>query len=449
MALSGIEIFKLLPKTNCKECGFPTCLAFAMQLASSKTEIEKCPYVQEETRAFLAEAQAPPIRKVVIGEDFAIGEETVFFRHDKTFVHPPGIALLIKDTEGVNVWKKKIGSFNNLKFERIGLILKANLLFLENSSNLKEKFLELVSFTIKETVGLLILSSENMDALKEAVKITRLRKPLLYSANSNNLDEMASIAKEYNLPLVAKGDSLDSLSSVTEKLLSLGIKDIVLDSSPATIKEAFYHQIAIRREALTSKFRPLGFPTIVFPCRLTEDPMKEALYASTFIMKYGGIIVLSELSGESLFPLLVLSLNIYTDPQRPMAIEEKAYEINNPDDLSPVIITTNFSLTYFIVQGEIEASKVPTHLMIMDTGGLSTLTSWSAGKFNGELIAAFLKRSKLEERISHRKIIIPGYIASIKGELEEELKNWEVIVGPREASDIPVFLQKFSKEYAS
>ncbi|MEW6102869.1 MAG: acetyl-CoA decarbonylase/synthase complex subunit gamma [bacterium] len=443
MALSGIEIFKHLPKTNCKECGFPTCLAFAMQLASSKVEVSKCPYVKDETKAFLEESQAPPIRKVIIGDNFAIGEETVFFRHEKTFVHPPAICILIKDEEPKSIWEKKIASFNNLKFERIGFMLKANLLFLENSSNLKAKFLELVSYVMKESNGLLCLSSENMDALKAAIEMTKERKPLLYSANQSNIDEIASIAKEYNLPIVAKGEDLESLSSLTEKLISLGIKDIILDSSPKTIKEAFYHQIFIRRQALISKFRPLGFPTIVFPAKLTNDPMKEALYAATFIVKYGGLIVLSDLAGESLFPLLVLSLNIYTDPQRPMAIEEKIYEINGPNEKSPICITTNFSLTYFIVQGEIDASKVPTYLMIMDTGGLSTLTSWSAGKFNGELISAYVKKSKIEEKVSHRKIIIPGYVAGIKGEIEEELKTWEVIVGPREASDIPIFLQKF------
>ncbi|MEW6681034.1 MAG: acetyl-CoA decarbonylase/synthase complex subunit gamma, partial [bacterium] len=440
MALSGIEIFKLLPKTNCKECGFPTCLAFAMQIASAKVEVEKCPHLSEETREFLASSQAPPIRKVIIGEDFAIGEETCFFRHEKTFVHPPAIALLIKDTEDLETWKKKLCAFNRLKFGRIGLTLKANLLFLENASHLEDKFLELVFHATRESDGLLCLSSQDMDVLKKAIEITKGRRPLLYSANQSDIDEIASIAKEYNLPLVAKEDGLDSLSSLSEKLISRGIKDIVLDANPKTIKEAFYYQIAIRRQALSLKFRPLGFPTITFPCRLTDDPMKEALYAATFIVKYGGIIVLSNLSGESLFPLLVLSLNIYTDPQRPMAIEEKIYEINSPDEKSPVCITTNFSLTYFIVNGEIEASKVPTYLMIMDTGGLSTLTSWSAGKFNGELISLFVKRSKIEERISHKRLIIPGYVASIKGEIEEELKGWEVIVGPREASDIPVFL---------
>lgn len=443
MALSGIEIFKLLPKTNCKECGFPTCLAFAMQLASSKTEIEKCPYVDEKTKAFLAESQAPPIRKIIIGEDFTLGEETVLFRHEKTFVHPPGIALLIKDTEDEAIWKKKMDSFNSLKFERIGLTLKAHMLFLENASHSKDKFKELVLFANRNN-GSLCLSSENMESLKSALEVTKGKRPLLYAANSSNVEKIANIAKEYNLPIVAKGDGLENLSSLTERLSSYGIKDIVLDSSPKTIQEAFYHQIGIRRQALISRFRPLGFPTIVFPCRLTDDHMKSALYASIFIMKYAGIIVLEELNGESLFPLLVLSLNIYTDPQRPMAIEEKVYEINKPNENSPVCITTNFSLTYFIVSGEIEASKVPTYLMVMDTGGLSTLTSWSAGKFNGELIGAFVKKNRIEERISHRKLIIPGYVAQIKGELEEELKGWEVIVGPREASDLPMFLQKFN-----
>lgn len=443
MALSGIEIFKLLPKTNCKECGFPTCLAFAMQLASFKTEIEKCPYVGGETKEIISSSQAPPIRKVIIGEDFRIGEETVLFRHEKTFVNPPGIALLIKDTEDKKRWEEKIDSFNALTFERIGLNLKAHLLFLENASQVASKFKELVLFADKDNNRCLCLSSENLDSLTCAIEITKQKRPLIYAANSSNLEKIAHIAKAYNLPIVAKGDGLEDLASLTERLSSYGIKDIVLDSNPKTIQEALYHQIAIRRQAL-NLFRPFGFPTIVFPCRLTDDIMKATLYASIFIMKYAGIIVLEELKGESLFPLLVLSLNIYTDPQRPMAIEEKVYEINKPNEKSPVCITTNFSLTYFIVSSEIETSNVPTHLMIMDTGGLSTLTSWSAGKFNGPLIATFVKKSKIEERISHKKLIIPGYVASIKGEIEEELKDWEVVVGPREASDIPIFLQKFN-----
>ncbi|HAW49386.1 TPA: acetyl-CoA decarbonylase/synthase complex subunit gamma [bacterium] len=445
MAFSGIEIFKMLPKTNCKECGFPTCLAFAMQLATSKVEVEKCPYVLEETKALLADAQAPPIRKVVIGSSIEIGEETVFYRHEKTFVHPPVVTLLIKDTEDSDVWIKKVDSLNNIKFERIGLILSAKLLMLENTSGNPERFLEMVS-KINEISEAPFILSGNIDALRKVVPVVLQRKPLLYAADNENFEEMANIAKENNLPLVAKENTLEALSSLTERLMNLGIKDLVLDPSPKTLKEAYYNQIFIRRQALTSKYRPFGFPTIVFPYKLTDDLMKEVLYAGTFVLKYGSIIVLSELHPETLFPLLVLSLNIHTDPQRPMAIEEKIYEINGPDKDSPILITTNFSLTYFIVSGEIETSHVPTWLIVMDTGGLSVLTSWAAGKFNGELIGGFIKKSKIADKISHRRLVIPGYVASIKGEIEEESPDWEIILGPREASDIPIWLQGYSKK---
>ncbi len=444
-----MEIFKFLPKTNCKECGFPTCLAFAMQLASAKVEIEKCPYVSEETKEKLAEATAPPIRKVTLGTGehaLAIGEETVLYRHDKTFVHPTGIAVLIRDTEDKEVWKRKITSLNNLKFERIGVTLKAEIAFLECCSGNADKFIELVEMVIQLTPSPLILASENIEVLTKAIKLTYQPHPLLYAATDKNLEEMIALAKEYQLPIVAKGKGLDEVISLTSKMISVGLKEIVIDSLPDNLKQAYQDQIVTRRQALISKFKPLGFPTITFPYRLTDNLIKEYLYASTFVIKYGSIIVLSELMPEYLFPLLVLRLNIYTDPQRPMTIEEGIYEINGPAQPdSPVIITTNFSLTYFVVSGEIDASRVPTWLLIKDTEGLSTLTAWSAGKFNGELISMFVKKCGIGEKITHRKLVIPGYVSSIKGEIEEELPGWEVIVGPREASELPVWLQSCRK----
>ena len=224
----------------------------------------------------------------------------------------------------------------------------------------------------------------------------------------------------------------------------MGLKDLVIDTTKRQVRDAFIDQVAIRRAALMGKFKPLGFPTITFPCEMTSDPMKEIVIASLFVAKYAGIIILSDISGETVFPLLLQRLNIYTDPQRPMTTKEGIYPINNPDENSPVIVTCNFSLTYFIVSGEIENSRVPSWLCIMDTEGLSVMTAWAAGKFVGDLVGSFIKKSGIENSIKHRNLIIPGYAAAILGDLEEELQGWKVLIGPREAAHLPAYLKNLS-----
>jgi acetyl-CoA decarbonylase/synthase complex subunit gamma len=279
-----------------------------------------------------------------------------------------------------------------------------------------------------------------------ALKACADRKPLLYAATMDNAEKMASLAKEVGFPLVARAPGLEELAALTEKLGQLGVKDIVIDSSARTAKQALQDQVMIRRLALNKKFRPLGFPTIVLANEMTDDPMKEALIAATFIAKYGGIIVLSDFQGETLFPLLVLRMNLYSDPQRPLATTEGIYDIGGPDENSPVLITSNFSLTYFIVSGEIENSRVPSYLLVKDTEGLSVMTAWAAGKFGADTIAPLVKKSGIADKIKHRRIIIPGYIASESGGLEEELPGWQILVGPREGAHIPPFLKNLKKD---
>jgi acetyl-CoA decarbonylase/synthase complex subunit gamma len=284
---------------------------------------------------------------------------------------------------------------------------------------------------------------QNPDIMASALKICADLKPLLYAATMDNAEKMAALAKETSCPLVAKASDIEELSALTEKLTQLGVKDIVLDSGARKVKQALHDQVMIRRMALNKKFRPLGFPTIVLANEMTNDPMQEALVAATFIAKYGGIIVMSDFQGETLFPLLVLRMNLYSDPQRPLATTEGIYEIGGPDENSPVMITSNFSLTYFIVSGEIENSRVPTYLIIKDTEGLSVMTAWAAGKFGADNIAALVKKCGIADKVKHRKLIIPGYIASESGGLEEELPGWQVMVGPREGAHIPPFLRNW------
>ena len=447
MPLTGIEIFKLLPKTNCGDCGVPTCLAFAMNLAAGKAELVACPHVSEEAKDQLQEASAPPIRLVTIGvgdRALKVGGETVMFRHEKRFENPPGLAILIKDTMADSEVDARLERFDHLQYERVGLTLRSELIALKEESGDTAKFEALVNKVKEKGDGGIILMSDNVDALAAGLKACADRKPLIYAATKDNLDSVASLAKENSCAVAAKASSLEELADLTTKLTEAGVNDIVIDSGSRTVRQAFEDEVIIRNSALTKKFKSLGFPTITFPCEMTDDPMKEAVIASMFVAKYGGIIVLSDFQGESLFPLLVERLNIYTDPQRPLATTEGIYEIGGPDENSPVLITTNFSLTYFIVSGEVESSKIPSYLLVMDTEGLSVMTAWAAGKFVADAIGPFVKKSGIFEKVKHHKLIIPGYAAAESGGLEEELPDWEIQTGPREGAHIQAYLKAWT-----
>ena len=444
MALTGIQIFKLLPKTNCKECGVPTCLAFAMNLASGKAELDDCPYVSDEAREQLAEASAPPIRPVKVGKGVrgaTSGGETVQYRHEKTFYNPALLGAMVGSDIADADLETKLKTWNAFQFERVGLNLRPELIALKDANGDKDGFANTAKKIAETSEFNLILMSDDADVMKAGVEACGFKRPLLYASTEANADACGAMAKENDLPVVAKADSVEALIPLTEKLTEMGIKDIVIDSGAREIKQAHADQIAIRRAALKDGNRALGFPTLTFPCEMASNLDMETLIASTFIAKYGGITVLSDFSGESLFPLLLERLNIFTDPQRPMTVTEGIYEINNPDENSPVMVTTNFALTYFIVSGEIEGSRVPAWLLIKDSEGLSVMTAWAAGKFAGDDVGMFVKKCGIMDKVKHQELIIPGYAAAIAGDVEEELAGWTITVGPREAAHIPGFLK--------
>jgi acetyl-CoA decarbonylase/synthase complex subunit gamma len=447
MGLTGIQIFKMLPKTNCKECGFPTCLAFAMALASGKADLSSCPYVSEEAKEQLAEASAPPVRPMQIGagdRSFKLGGETVLFRHEKTFVSQPGIGVLVTSDTDEGQLSERLKEWGTYQFERVGFNLRPELVAIKDVTGDAGKFAGLCKKVVHESEFCLVLMSDDLNVMKQGIEAAGERKPVIYAATKDNADEMCGLAKEKELPLAVKADDMDGLMELTGKLTGMGLKDLILDSGSRAVRRAFEDQVWLRREAITKKNRALGFPTITFPCEMADNLDKETVIAGLFIAKYAGIIILSDFIGESLFPLLVERLNIYTDPQRPMTVDQGIYEINGPDENSPVCITTNFALTYFIVSGEIEASRVPTWLLIMDTEGLSVMTAWAAGSFVGDAVGMFVNKCGILDKIKHKKLIIPGYAAAISGDLEEEVKESEVLVGPREASQITKFLKDFS-----
>ncbi len=443
MALSGVEIFKLLPKTNCKKCGHPTCLAFAMKLAQRQATLDSCPDVSEEAKKILGEASAPPIRPVALGTgDKAVkmGEETVLFRHDKKFVNPCALAVEINDTlaedEIVKIAERVVSS----EIDRVGQKLRIDAIVLTNASGDAGKLESAAKAVAAKAPAVpVIINTLNPQAAEAAMKLFVGKKPILYGANASNLDAMANIAKANKAALGIAANGIDELSTLTEKVKALGVEDMVIDSGARKAKDIIEHNTLIRRAAIKKNFKPLGYPIINFMQR--EDNLHEALIAGIGVAKYASIIVLSSVEKWKNLSLFTMRQNIYTDPQVPMQVEQKVYAIGDPKPESPLFITTNFSLTYFIVSGEIENSKVASRLAVMDCEGLSVLTAWAAGKFTASKIAQFIQESGVEKDLAQKELIIPGYVAILSGSIEDKLPGWKITVGPREANAIPAFLK--------
>jgi len=451
MPIAGSQIVKMLPgRKPCKDCGFPTCFAFAMKLASGGATVDKCPYLSEEVKAKLLDALAPPIKLVTIGSGESavkIGNEEVIYRHEKTFVHPPGIALVISDKEDDARVEDKIRKIREFQFPWVGVNLKADLLALHFESGNKDKFLTLVKKVYDSTDLGMVLISEELDALFAARDMCAARHPLLYPITKDNIDEAIPKIKADPTPVGLRGGSVEELVPLTTRLKNAGIEEVVLDPGSKNLLEAIRDQTFVRRAALKQGFRPLGYPTIAFPCFMAKDGLKEVLVGSAFINKWASVIVFSDFDQYSLLPLLVQRLNIYTDPRFPMAVEEKYYEVGEPDESSPVLVTSNWALTYFLVSSAVEATKVPAYICVKDAEGLGVLTAWAAGKFSGDSVGAFVKKCGIEDKVKHRKLVIPGKVARIKGELEDALDlKWEVMVGPRESTGIGAFLPGLAKQ---
>lgn len=442
MALTGVQIFKLLPKTNCKKCGFPTCLAFAMKLAAGGVDISACPDVSEEAKATLGAASAPPIRSFALGtgdKAVTMGAETVMFRHEKKFVNPCAIAVNVKDTD-TDAVAATAEAVANSEIDRVGQMLRIDAISVECASGDAATYEAAVKTAAeKAPEAALILTCSDAGAMEAAVKAVAARKPLINGATDANAEAMAAIAKDNGCPIVASADGLEAVSALTEKITGLGVEDIVIDSGAKTAKDIIEHNTQVRRAALKKSFKPLGYP--VMNTVLREDPIFEASVASVAIAKYASIVVIGSIEKWKTLALFAQRQNLYTDPQVPMQVEQKIYELSEPTADSPFMITTNFSLTYFIVSGEVENSKVPSRLAVMDCEGLSVLTAWAAGKFTATKIANFIKESGIENTLSHKELIIPGQVAILSGALEDKLEGWTITVGPREANAIPTFLK--------
>ena len=395
MALSGLQIYKLLPKTNCKDCGFPTCLAFAMKLAAQQVDLDDCPHVSEEAKEALSAAAAPPIRLVKLGtgeHEFQVGNETVMFRHEKTFFNQPGLALRIRDTEEAETIADKINAVSSYSVDRVGIDMTLDAIAIENASADAQSFVSAVETARAATNLPFILISDSADALQAALAVEGDKKPLLYAATSENWEEMAGVAKAGGAALaIRSNDGLDQLADLTEKVSGVGVESLVLDPGSRSLAESLAQVTQIRRLALKKNFRALGYPMIAFPGEVADTEEGEIVAATQYIAKYAGIIVLDRFDPAVAYPLLTLRLNIYTDPQKPISVDPGLYDFNNPTADSPLLTTTNFSLTYFSVAGELDGSGLPAWLLVCEAEGMSVLTAWAAGKYDAETIAKAVK----------------------------------------------------------
>lgn len=442
MALSGLEIYKMLPQTNCKDCGYPTCLAFAMKLAAKQAELKDCPHVSKETQEKLAAAAAPPIRLVELhGGDgkLAVGNETVLFRHEKRFFHKPGIFFLLRASDDLDELKAKVKRIDAYETDYVGIELTADGFAVEADTDDPAQFAAAVAAVRELSDRPLILMADDLEGMKAGLAETEGARPLLHCATAENAEEMVALAKEADAALVVKAETLDGLAELTGELMEAGVEDLVLDPAAEGHLGGLESLTALRRLALKQNFRRLGYPVFSFP--RWDGATDEAVLAAQHIAKYAGFIVLEEFNPASLYPLLVLRENIYTDPQKPIQVQPGIYEINDPGEEAPLLVTTNFSITYFSIANELEGSGSPGWLIVAEAEGMSVLTAWAAGKFDADVIAKAVKTFGADEKVSHQKLIIPGHVAVLSGELEEELPGWEIMVGPREAVDIAGYLK--------
>jgi acetyl-CoA decarbonylase/synthase complex subunit gamma len=420
-------------------------MAFAMQVAAKKVALEACPYVSEDAKRELAESAAPPMRTVTVGvgpRAVQIGGETVLFRHEEKFHHPTAFAVCLKDTDDVAA---EIKSIHNLKFIRSGKPVCVELVALEQAGDARS-FLAAAKQVRELTELPVILMSNDLKALAGALEVLADRRPLVYAADKSNSQQLAELSAKFKVPLAVKGETLEELADLTTKIKATGVGDLVLAPAVRSMGEGLTCLTQLRRLALEKTFRPLGYPVMV--ATTAREPAQEALEAITYSCKYASIVVMRGKQPWQILPVLTARFNIFTDPQVPNAVEAKVYKVGDAGPDSPVLVTTNFALTYFTVEGEVENSKVPAYIVSVETGGLGILNSYADDKLTGETIAKAVKAGGILNQVRHKKLVIPGLVAVLKGELEDEA-GCEVVVGPEEAAGIPNFLKTQWKSQVS
>jgi acetyl-CoA decarbonylase/synthase complex subunit gamma len=448
MALKGTELKNKLPeggKKNCKECGLPTCFAFAMKVAKGEADIDLCPHIAPEVAAEVKEALTPPMVLVTIGTGdnaISVGGEEVMYRHEKSFFHEPAIAILVSDKEGDAEIAEKIQQVKDAVFERAQVILKPNVWALRFDSGDRNRFEQVVRQIHSASPLSAVIISEDLDALFWARDLYKDRRPLVYPITAENLEAALPKIKECPTVVGVRAENVEKLIPLTEALKAQGLDQVVLDPSSKAILGAVEDQTIIRRYALTKGMRTLGYPTLAFPGTMAADQIEEILCATAFVAKYAGVVVISSAGTELLYPLLIDRMDIFSDPRKLRSVEAKVYELNEPDGDAPVLVSTNFALTFFSVSNEIQASHIPAYLAVLDTGGFGVEASMASGKFDGPAIAEFFKKTGLDKKVKSKRLVLPWLARRIKHELGDDLPEWEVFLGPKALNQLSAFLQE-------
>ncbi|BBL67731.1 acetyl-CoA decarbonylase/synthase complex subunit gamma [Methanoculleus chikugoensis] len=440
MAMKALDIYKHLPKTNCKRCGYPTCLAFAMKLAIGKADIEACPDLDPDTKTLLGGVTRPLVRLVEVGageRSIAVGEEFVLFRHEKTFYHPPGIMVQVSDAWSEDEVRSVVETVKETVVHRVGQDLVLNGVAVKYESNRPDRFAEAVALSGGGSSLPLALIADDPAAFEAALAAAGQYRPLVHAATEENWEALTALAKRYGCPLAVRAAGPAELAVLAVKCAEAGVPDLVLDPAPLSLSDFIATATEIRRAAVGRTEPALGYPLYLDAGAFGETDA--ALAAG--ILKYAGIIVTLPLSPASRGAALTLRQNIYTDPQKPIQVMPGIYPINEPGPAAPVLLTVNFSLTYFTLLGYLEASRIPCYLFIADTEGLSVLTAVAGGKLTETLVADSLKKFGVAELVDHRFLVIPGYAAPLSGKIEDAT-GWKVLVGPRDAADLPGYLEK-------
>ena len=445
MALKGLDIFKLSPKKNCKECGSPTCMAFCMKVAQGAIAIDKCPYFSDDAKAMLNEQTAPPMKTITFGKDHKLGGETVLFRHEKTLVNKNLYAVPVCTCMDDAAVDAKLAEMAKVDYERIGERMYVETIFVRNAGNDAAAYTKLVE-KAAATGRDLILECWDVDCAKAALAVCKDAKPILDGATPDNWEAMNQVAKDAGVVLGVWAENISDLYDTVKKLEAAGNKNLVLDVTGKTAKETLANAVLVRRTALKDGDRSFGYPSIVNIAKLAKgDKHLQTALAAMFTEKYASVIVMESMDYAQALPLYGLRQNIYTDPQKPMKVESKIYPLNGADENSPCALTVDFALTYFLVSGELERSNQPVNLIITDASGMSVLTAWAAGKFSSSTVKKTFETLDIENKIKNRTLIIPGKVAVMKGEIQEKLPGWNVVVGPTEAVQLPKYMK--DKEY--
>ena len=440
MAVKGLDIFKLSPKKNCKECGSPTCMAFCMKVAQGAVPITKCPYMSEEAIALLSEATQPPMKTIEVGAH-KLGGETVMMRHEKTLVNRNLFASTLCTCMDDATVEARLEGIKKVDYERIGEREMVECVFVHDAGD-SAKFVELCKKAAALPDRTVIIDTKDVETAKAAVEAIKDNKPILNGANKDTFAAMNEIAKAAGLVLGVSGADLSELHDTVAELEKAGNKNLILDVTASTIKETFANAVLVRRSAIKDGDKTFGYPSIVnLGVLCNHDEHLETALAAMFVVKYGSIIVMDKVGYAEALPRYGLRQNIFTDPQKPMKVAPGIYPVNGagPDD--PCALTVDFALTYFLVSGELERSKVPVNLLITDASGMSVLTAWAAGKFSSTSVKKFFDEFDVASKINNRTLIIPGKVAVMKGEIQDKLPEWNVVGGTREAVELVKYLR--------